>query len=123
MGVVKRGLKAFFLKKLIKCEKTQSNLIKFYRFTFCSENLIKFSLEQSSLKSHKMKSLLVVFAFLLIVPFSKAENSSNFILGGSNATIEEFPHMVGIMNSGRFSCGGAIINSRSVLTVRDISKN
>lgn len=70
-----------------------------------------------------MKSIFLVCVVLIAIQFSNAEDSSNFILGGSNATIEEFPYMIGILTSGRFTCGGAIINSRSVLTVRIPSKD
>lgn len=71
-----------------------------------------------------MKSI-VIFMFLIICSFSKAEQSSSFILGGENATISEFPYMAGIMFDGpwgkNFECGGAIINSKSILTVRKIN--
>lgn len=60
---------------------------------------------------------------LLVLPLafsftsaSSHEDGSSFIIGGSDATIEDYPYMAGVMNLGRTSCGGSIINSRSVLT-------
>lgn len=41
---------------------------------------------------------------------------AGFIVDGEEATIEEFPYMAGVVNLGLTSCGGSIINSRSVLT-------
>lgn len=38
------------------------------------------------------------------------------IVGGSDATIAEFPFMAGVFNLGIPYCGGSIINERSVLT-------
>lgn len=54
--------------------------------------------------------------------FAKAEDFSSFVVGGENATIDEFPYMAGIIDTSvdlkLADCGGAIINTRSVLTVR-----
>lgn len=63
-----------------------------------------------------MKSTFLVFAFLIVLVASK-EGNSNFILGGSNATIEEFPYMAGVLRLRSFLCTGMVINSRSVITV------
>lgn len=64
-----------------------------------------------------MKLFFVISVIFTVFAASKAEDSSSFILGGRNASIEDFPHMVGILTDGRFTCGGAVINSRSILTV------
>lgn len=63
-----------------------------------------------------MKFSLVLFAFA-IFSFSQAERQTGFIVGGSDATINEFPYMAGIQTFGITGCGGSIITSRSVLTV------
>lgn len=55
--------------------------------------------------------------------FTTANESSNFIVGGSDATIREFPYMAGVLNFGLASCGGSIINPRSVLTVKNSLRN
>lgn len=64
-----------------------------------------------------MKLIFLVFCGLF-VDFAACEETSNFIVGGSNATVEEFPYMAAIMNFGWPTCGGAIVNSRSILTVK-----
>ncbi|XP_013113226.1 trypsin beta [Stomoxys calcitrans] len=38
------------------------------------------------------------------------------VVGGEDTTIEEFPHQVSVRILGGHSCGGSIINSRTVLT-------
>jgi trypsin len=62
-----------------------------------------------------MKFIFLVISFLFAVA-SSSEDNSKFIVGGRDATIEEFPYMAKISNLGWPSCGGAIINSRSVLS-------
>lgn len=52
-----------------------------------------------------------------VFAISQAADQTGFIVGGSNATIEEFPYMAGVMTFGFQLCGGTIITSRSVLTV------
>lgn len=64
-----------------------------------------------------MKLTLLIFAVFFIALTSSSEEISSAIIGGSDATIEEFPYMAGIFNLGLFNCGGAIISARSVLTV------
>lgn len=59
--------------------------------------------------------LLVIAVFVAFV--SSYEDTSGLIIGGSDATIEEFPYMAGVFNMGLFNCGGSIISARSVLTV------
>ena len=63
----------------------------------------------------KLKFFIVTFVVAVI---SAQESSSlkSFIVGGSDAEIEDYPYMAGVLNFGLPSCGGAIINSRSVLT-------
>lgn len=61
---------------------------------------------------------LIYCLFALIFAFvSSSDESSSFVVGGRDATIEEFPYMAGVLNFGQPSCGGSIVNSRSVLTV------
>lgn len=64
----------------------------------------------------KMKLILLALCGIL-VNSAFAEENSNFIVGGSDATIEEYPYMAGILNFGWSSCGGTIITPRSILTV------
>jgi hypothetical protein len=65
-----------------------------------------------------MKLTLVVVSLLFAYVSCLNDEGSSFIVGGSDATIEDYPYMAGINNLGLASCGGSIINSRSVLTVR-----
>lgn len=62
--------------------------------------------------------LLILFVAILISTASA--ESSSFIVGGSDATIEEFPYMAAVYNLGIpfLGCGGTILNARNVLTVR-----
>jgi secreted trypsin-like serine protease len=64
-----------------------------------------------------MKLVLLVFCGYFLA-FVASEENSNFIVGGRNATIEEYPYMAGILNFGLSSCGGSIITPRSILTVK-----
>jgi secreted trypsin-like serine protease len=61
--------------------------------------------------------LIIVALFGVFSNFALADEGSKFIVGGSDATIEEYPYMAGILNFGWSSCGGTIINQRSILTV------
>jgi secreted trypsin-like serine protease len=64
-----------------------------------------------------MKSSFVVLA--IFVAFASCdEEVSSFIINGQNASIEDFPYMAGVFTRGWFTCGGAILNSRTILTVR-----
>lgn len=63
----------------------------------------------------KCHVLFAVAAFVLTIASSKADSSS-FIIGGSDAAIEDYPYMAGVMNFGFTSCGGSIISARNVLT-------
>lgn len=81
-----------------------------------------FPADQFYFRSLEMKLFVSCCAFILSFALSKAEDISSFIRGGENATIDEFPYMAGIVDKGAFetsiTCGGAIINARSILTVR-----
>lgn len=63
-----------------------------------------------------MKFLVILCAFVAFA--ASADEGSNYIVGGEDASIEEYPYMAGVVNLGFSSCGGSIITSRSVLTVR-----
>lgn len=63
-----------------------------------------------------MKSTVAVLVVLVSLSFANGDSGS-FIVGGRDASIEDFPYKAGILNLGRSLCGGSIINSRSVLTV------
>jgi secreted trypsin-like serine protease len=73
----------------------------------------------SSRKETIMKLTFIFFACLLGIYSASAEESESipFIVGGENATVEEYPFIAGVYNEGDWTCGGAIINTRSVLTV------
>lgn len=62
-----------------------------------------------------MKFVLLLIGVYVVHAFG--ESPSNAIIGGSDATIEEYPYMAGIIHMGMFNCGAAIISARSVLTV------
>lgn len=65
-----------------------------------------------------MKLIFSIFCALSIASVS-AEESSKFIVGGSDADIKDFPYMAGIFNYEIFpTCGGSIVGPRSVLTVK-----
>jgi secreted trypsin-like serine protease len=66
----------------------------------------------------KLKIILFIFAANCLLSFGLKNNEiSSFIIGGENATVEEYPFMAGVHYRGDHICGGAIITSRSVLTV------
>jgi secreted trypsin-like serine protease len=62
--------------------------------------------------------LINLVLFQLLIAFAACERSSNFIVGGENATVADYPYMAGVLNFGLPSCGGSIITARSVLTVK-----
>lgn len=68
-----------------------------------------------------MKFVLLLAGVFVVQAFG--ESPSNAIIGGSDATIDEYPYMAGIIHMGMFNCGGSIISARSVLTVRAISSS
>lgn len=63
-----------------------------------------------------MKLRLSVLFFAIAAVTSASEDTSSFIVGGTDATIEDYPYMAGVFNFGLPSCGGTIISSRTVLT-------
>lgn len=65
--------------------------------------------------------LIFLLAGLLSAVIPSQGKSSNFVIGGRDATIEEFPYMAGVRNLGITYCGGSIINSRTVLTVMRVA--
>ena len=62
-----------------------------------------------------MKLIISVLCGFLI-QLAVTEGGSNFVVGGENATIQDYPYMAGVLNFGIPSCGGSIITARSVLT-------
>jgi secreted trypsin-like serine protease len=64
-----------------------------------------------------MKLIFLVLCGLFF-NFAYAEDSSKFIVNGSDATVQEYPYMAGVLNFGLSTCGGSIISQRSVLTVK-----
>ena len=64
-----------------------------------------------------MKLFFLVFGLFIASASSFAEDTSNFIVGGSDATIRDYPYMAGVLNFGVSTCGGSILTSRSILTV------
>lgn len=67
------------------------------------------------------KMLQVLILILCCVAFAKSEAAvSPFIVGGNNATVGQFPYFVSIRYGTALThgCGGGIINTRYVLTVR-----
>jgi secreted trypsin-like serine protease len=71
------------------------------------------------LKEKFTMKLIFLVIFVVSFSFASTEESSSFIVGGEDATVEEYPYMAGILNFGLSGCGGTIINQRSVLTVRN----
>jgi secreted trypsin-like serine protease len=66
----------------------------------------------------------LTFSFLLALCFTfvAADGGSNFIVGGEDAHVADYPYMAGVLNFGLPSCGGSIITARSVLTVKNRRK-
>lgn len=63
---------------------------------------------------------------LLAIAVAAADDATEFIIGGSDARMGQFPHMASIRyetapgsSQTRHGCGGGVINSRWVLTVRE----
>lgn len=59
--------------------------------------------------------------FLSLAIFSSAEKEeeeiSQHVVNGEDANIEDHPYMANVFTLGLPTCGGAILTSRSVLTV------
>lgn len=68
-----------------------------------------------------MKVLLVLC--FIFIPNGLSQTINPQLIGGNRATIANYPYMAGIFTRSHFSCGGAIINFRSVLTVRKCNFN
>lgn len=68
--------------------------------------------------------LFVVATFLTLVAVSSSADQavSEFIVNGDDASIRDHPYMAKVWHLNLPSCGGAILTSRSVLTVRIIEK-
>lgn len=62
-----------------------------------------------------MKLCLILLGFFVALS-SSSENGAEFIIGGEDASIEQYPYMAGVLNLGVKYCGGSIISSRNVLT-------
>lgn len=60
--------------------------------------------------------LLALAASALLFCSVNGAESSQFIVGGEDATVEDHPYMAGVFVLGFPLCTGAIISSRSVLT-------
>lgn len=62
------------------------------------------------------------FAVLILIAFAVASNGEHaeFIVGGRNAAHGQFPHMASLRYNPDLvhGCGGAIINTRWVLSVK-----
>lgn len=71
-----------------------------------------------------MKCLVVIFCVFAIHANFCHSQANRQIIGGTSTTIASFPYLAGVFNPSWpsepmfFICGGAIINFRSVLTVR-----
>lgn len=64
--------------------------------------------------------VLASFLTFLAVSTSADQNVSEFVVNGEDASIRDFPYMAKVWNLNWPACGGAILTSRSVLTVRKI---
>lgn len=69
-----------------------------------------------------MKLILLVIV-IFVACASSYEDLAGLIIGGSDATIEEFSYMAGVFTLGLFRCGGSVISARSVLTVSALNSN
>lgn len=69
-----------------------------------------------------MKSLLLALFFAVLVA---ADDPTDFIIGGSDAILGQFPYMVSIRYLPLFNhgCGGGILNQRWVLTVKKVQQH
>lgn len=75
-----------------------------------------------NIKFVKMKVVCLLLT-LAVVLAASSEDTSNFIVGGEDATIQQYPYMAGVFNLGLHTCGGTIISASNVLTVRKQSYN
>lgn len=66
-----------------------------------------------------MKVLLVTFLNFLFISHGLSQFIYPQLIGGRQTSISNYPYLAGIFTRNFFTCGGAIINFRSVLTVSD----
>lgn len=60
----------------------------------------------------------ILLTFLILFVFSSAdEDISKSVINGEDASIEDHPYMAHVYTLFLSTCGGSILNSRSVLTV------
>lgn len=71
-----------------------------------------------------MKSETFLLFLVSIAAVVASDGATEFIIGGSDAALGQFPHMASIRyelfpgsNETRHGCGGGVISSRWVLTV------
>lgn len=65
-----------------------------------------------------MKVLPVVFLCFFLFISGLSQEIFPQLIGGRQTSIATYPYLAGIFTNNFFTCGGAIINFRSVLTVR-----
>lgn len=68
-------------------------------------------------------TLLGLVLSLLAVSAPADQNVAEFVVNGEDASIEDYPYMAKVWNLFFPACGGAILNQRSVLTVKFHLKN
>lgn len=66
-----------------------------------------------------MKVLLVSLFSFLLISHGLTQSIYPQLIGGRQTNIATYPYLAGIFTGNFFTCGGAIINFRSVLTVSD----
>jgi hypothetical protein len=64
-----------------------------------------------------MKFYVLVLILVGLASFSAVFAASEFVVNGEDASIRDHPYMAKVWNLRFPSCGGAILTSRSVLTV------
>lgn len=67
-----------------------------------------------------MKVLSVTLIGFILISHGFSQDIYPQLIGGSRTTIANFPYLAGIFTRNFFTCGGAIINFRSVLTVSEL---
>lgn len=63
-----------------------------------------------------IKSFVVLLGIFALFGCSVALPASNFIVGGTDAYIEEIPFQVAIFYNGRLSCGASILDNTTLLS-------
>lgn len=59
----------------------------------------------------------IILLIFLIFSSSAYEDISKSVINGENASIEDHPYMAHVFTLFLSTCGGSILNTRSVLTV------